>query len=100
MWEKPIPFGERIVGVNWRQDSDKMIFERAYGTFSQVGSMLFRWDALEQDTILLKSIYKSWEHSLSRIFNFVRCPWQKISLYVLSQVERMLGAFLLGIAEA
>lgn len=53
MGHQPVPKMERKVGVSAGKASDKMILERADGTFSGVGSVDARGNKLEVDVLLV-----------------------------------------------
>ncbi len=56
--KETIPFGERELGVDGAKNGDEVIFERPNGTFGSIDAMFFRWDALELDVVLGKSIFE------------------------------------------
>ena len=56
--KETIPFGERELGVDGAKNGDKVIFECPNGTFGSIDAMFFRWNALELDFVLGKSIFE------------------------------------------
>lgn len=50
--QETVPFGQRKIGVDIAQSGDEMILVGADGSFSGIGSMLFRGNTLEGDVVL------------------------------------------------
>ena len=54
--KQAIPFGDWKIGIDSRENGNKVIFESANSTLNRIGTMLLGWDSLIGDSVFLERV--------------------------------------------